>query len=387
MPEIAERMDGVGSGFAKFFAAPPPDVIRFTVGEPDFNTPAPIVEAAIQALRDHDTHYTLGPGRPDLLAALAERFNRFNGIPARPEDIVVTPGAKQALLYTWLSLSNPGDEVIILTPAWPSHETQVTFASLTPVLVATNPRDFHPDLAAIEAAITDRTRFILVNSPNNPTGATYTRAELEGIARLCVEHDLWLVSDEIYDTMVWTDEGHHSPASWDWAAANVITIGGFSKTWAMTGWRIGVMTGPSQVMAAVKQCQANAATHIPSFSMPAALAALGPEALAEVDGMLDEFRERRSLIMGLLDGIPQLSAPEPEGAFYAFVDVAGTGMTDLEFAQRAMDEARVQLIPGSLMPGGAGYVRISYATSREAITEGMERLRAWLARVAPLEAA
>ena len=384
MPAVADRMNGVGVGFAAYFTTPPPDVIRFTIGEPDFDTPPPIVTAATQALASGQTHYTRGQGSEALCSAIAQRLSRLHGIPVDPLDVVVTPGAKQALLYCWMALSNPGDEVILLTPAWPSHESQLELLELQPVHVQVWEENYHPDVAAIEAAITERTRFILLNSPNNPTGAVYGRAELEVIARLCVEHDLWLVSDEIYDTMVWTDEGHHSPAAWDWARERVMLVGGFSKTWAMTGWRLGWVTGPAQAMAAVKQLQANAVSHVPTFAMEAAQAALQVEGGPEVRAMLDAFVERRALVMERLDRIPQISCPEPEGAFYAFVDIRGSGMDSDTFAQRAMAEARVQLIPGHLIPGGEGFVRISYATDMATINEGFDRLERWLAEVVPL---
>ena len=362
-------------GFAPFLQPPGPEVVRWTVGEPGFDTPEEIVDAAIGELKRGRTKYTRGPGTMELCRSVASYLSLHHDIEASAEDIVVTPGAKQALLYSFLITTMPGDEAILLAPSWASYEPMLDFIGAVPVHVQVNMEDFHPDIEAIREAITDRTKMILINSPCNPTGAVFTPEEISEIVEVAVEHDLWIVSDEIYGRMVWVDWPHVSPATIPGGRERTIVVNGWSKSWAMTGMRVGFLTGPEEAVKAAMKSQANSASHIPTFMMEAARVALGCE--ESVEAFNKEYLKRREIMMSGLSSIPGIRVPEPEGAFYVFADVTGTGMTDIEFAEGAL-EAGVQLIPASLITGGSGFVRVSYAADEQAILEGLSRLKSWL---------
>ena len=375
MPRVSSRFEGLGVGFAPYLQPPGPGVIRWTVGEPGFDTPSPIIDTAISGLQNGKTKYTRGAGSMELCEAVSEYIRKHHGIEAPAEDIVVTPGAKQALLYSFLITTMPGDEAILLSPSWASYEPMLEFIGAKPVHVQVNMENFHPDLDGIRESITDKTTMILINSPCNPTGAVFTPEEIAAIVEIAVEHDLWIVSDEIYGRMVWVDWPHVSPSTLPGGRERTIVVNGWSKSWAMTGMRVGFLTGPSEAMRAAVKSQANSASHIPTFMMDAARVALECE-----DSVLEfneEYLKRREMMMDGLDSIPGIRVPEPEGAFYVFADVTGTGMSDVEFADGAL-EAGVQLIPASLITGGEGFVRVSYAADEDAIEEGLRRLRAWL---------
>jgi aspartate/methionine/tyrosine aminotransferase len=351
-------------------------VIRFTVGQPDFDTPLPVVEAAKAALDRGETAYTRTQGTPEVCQAVATHLSKTHGIETDANDVLISPGCKQALLYAMMATLDAGDEVLLLSPAWPSYDGMLKLLGAVPVHVPVKRENYHPDFDALKAAITNKTKAIMINSPNNPTGAVYTPEEIEQLVNLAIENDLWIVDDMIYATLVWQDYPYTSPATIAGGAERTITLGGWSKGWAMTGWRLGWITGPSDAMSAVKKINASAATHVATFLMPAATAALDLQ--EETAEMAKQFSERREVIHQLLCELPGIVVPKPEGAFYALCDVTGTGMSDVEFATRALQEAQVQLIPGSLMQGGEGLVRISYATSMENIREGCRRLSIWL---------
>ena len=376
MPNIPDHLVNLKGGFKAFLAPPPEDVVRLTVGEPAFDTPSPISEAAITAIQAGDTHYTRGEGRESLCAAWASHLRERWDIPVQDDGIVVTPGAKQALLYAIMVAAEPGDEVILMAPSWPTHVEQVELVGATPVLVKCERPSFHPNLDDVAAAITSRTSAILINSPNNPTGAVYTPEEMQGLVALAIKHDLWIISDEIYTELIWNDTEHVAPAAIEGAFERTMTVTGPSKTHAMTGWRVGIFAAPTPLAKVVGRLQGNTCSHIPTFLMPAAeVAAENWEAVAE---FRDDYVRRRALMMDLLNGIPSLTASEPEGAFYVMVDVTATGMDATTFAARAMDEAKVQVIPLESLPGGEGFVRLSYAAEDEVIKEGLKRLSEWL---------
>lgn len=375
MPKMNPNLDHVGSGFAAFLAPPGPEVIRFTVGQPDFDTPAPIVEAAKAALDRGETAYTRPQGSASLCSAVANHLKPF-AIDVLPDDVVVTPGCKQALLYGMLAVMAPGDDVLLLSPAWPSYDGMVKLAGANPIHVPVRRDNYHPDFEALERHVTPNTKAIIINSPNNPTGAVYTREETQRLVEFAIKHDLWILDDMIYSTLVWTDGGYTSPCAFEGGAERTITIGGWSKGWAMTGWRLGWIAGPSIVMGGVKKINVSAATHVPTFLMPAAEKAL--TLTDEIREMEAAFAERRTVIHEAFSSLPGVVAPEPEGAFYLLCDITATGMTDMEFATEALAEAQVQVIPGSLMEGGEGLIRVSYATSLDNIHEGVRRLRTWL---------
>ena len=376
VPNIPDHLVNLKGGFKAFLSPPPEGVVRLTVGEPAFDTPSDISEAAIKAIRDGDTHYTRGEGRESLCSSWASYLRDRWGIPVQDDGIVVTPGAKQALLYAMMVAAEPGDEVILMAPSWPTHVEQVELVGATPILVKCQQPSFHPNLDDVAAAITERTSAILINSPNNPTGAVYTREEIGGLVRLAVKHDLWIISDEIYAELIWNESEHVAPAALEGGFERTLTVVGPSKTHAMTGWRVGIFAAPTPVAKVVGRLQGNTCSHIPAFLMPAAeIAANNWDAVAEFRG---DYIRRRTLMMNLLNQIPILSASEPEGAFYIMVDVTATGMDATTFANRAMDEAKVQVIPLESLPGGEGFVRLSYAAEDEVIVEGVKRLGAWL---------
>lgn len=376
MPSFNKNINNVGVGFASFFSAPPPDVIRFTVGQPDFITPEKIRNRAIQSLENGETFYTRQPGSESLCESVANYLqNKFN-INTCMERILIAPGCKQTILYALMGLGNPGDEVMLLSPSWATYDAQITLLGMTPIHVPVRRDNYHPDFEAMENAITEKTTMILVNSPNNPTGAVYTPEEIKKIIDFAERNDLWILSDEIYATMTWVSWPHISPSTLPGGFERTIVIGGWSKSWAMTGWRLGFMTGPENAMEAIFKCHANAATHVPTFLMPAAELALSCQ--EEVDEMTRAFKERREIIIENLKGIRGIKVPNPEGAFYVLMDISETGMDDMTFAKRALEEARVHLIPGSLMKEGEGLIRISYATDIKNINEGCKRLKNWL---------
>lgn len=375
MPEVNRTLSDVGIGFASFLAPPGPEVIRFTVGQPDFDTPTPVVEAAKAALDRGETAYTRTQGSEELCRAVAEHLT-VHGIEADPNDVLISPGCKQAVLYGLMATLNAGDEVLLLSPAWPSYDGMVKLTGAVPVHVPVRKDNYHPNFDNLEAAVTPNTKAIMLNSPNNPTGAVYTEEETRRIVEFAIKHDLWIIDDMIYATLVWSDHPYTSPCTIPGGAERTITIGGWSKGWAMTGWRLGWITGPKVVMDGVKKINVSSATHVATFMMPAATIALSMN--EETATMAASFKQRCELIHGLLSELPGVVVPKPEGAFYAFCDITGTGMNDLEFAERALSEAKVQVIPGSLMDGGEGFVRISYATSPENIREGVHRLSTWL---------
>ena len=378
MPKISPAFSEIGRGFAAYLAPPEPDVIRFTVGQPDFDTPGVVVQSAVDALHRGETAYTRSQGSASLCEAVTNHLQTLE-INSDPEDVVITPGCKQALLYALMTTVTPGDEVLLLAPAWPSYDGMIRIFGGVPVHVPVSRPSYHPDFEALELSITERTKAIMLNSPNNPTGAVYTPDEVERIAASAEKHDLWIIDDMIYSTLVWAEHDYTSPINFDGGGNRTITVGGWSKGWAMTGWRMGWITGPPELMEAVKTCQTSAATHIPTFLMPAGEVALQLE--EETKEMADSFAMRRTVMHEGINKLPGVSAPQPEGAFYILADVSATGMADIEFADRALAEARVQLIPGSLMQGGEGLVRLSYATSLENIEEGIVRLSRWLREV------
>ena len=375
MPKLNPQLETVGSGFAAFLAPPGPEVIRFTVGQPDFETPGPVVEAAKLALDRGETAYTRPQGSEELCQAVAKHLTKFN-ISVEHEDVVITPGCKQALLYGMMATLSPGDEVLLLSPAWPSYDGMIRLLGATPIHVPVNRENYHPNMQNLEEHVSPKTKVIIINSPNNPAGAVYSREETRALVEFAVKHDLWILDDMIYSTLVWTEKGYTSPCEFAGGPERTITIGGWSKGWAMTGWRLGWIASTPEVMAGVKKINVSAATHVPTFLMPAAEVALGLE--SEVSIMADSFRERRSIVHEAFSSLPGVIVPEPEGAFYILCDVSGTGMTDIEFATEALEQAQVQVIPGSLMKGGEGLIRVSYATSAENIREGVRRLRHWL---------
>ena len=375
MPSVNSNIGDIGRGFAAFLAPPPEDVIRFTVGQPDFRTPQSVVDTAKKALDDGLHGYTRSQGSEEVCDAVATHLSKY-GLNVDPLDVVVSPGCKQSLLYAMMTCLNPGDEVILFSPAWPSYDGMLKLIGAVPIHVPVHRENYHPDIEATRSAITEKTKAIIINSPNNPTGAVYHPDEIEELVQIANEFDLWIFDDMIYSDLVYCEHPYVSPATFEGGHERTLTIGGWSKIWAMTGWRLGWITGPKEVMEGVKTCQASSASHVPTFLMGSGKVAL--ELTDEPRMFYEAFAERRNVFHSLLEELPGVKAPKPEGAFYILIDITGTGMDDIEFATRALEEAKVQVIPGSLMPGGEGLIRLSYGTGLEQIKEGCRRLKNWL---------
>ena len=375
MPSVNSNIGDIGRGFAAFLAPPPEDVIRFTVGQPDFRTPQSVVDRAKKALDDGLHGYTRSQGSEEVCDAVATHLSKY-GLNVDPLDVVISPGCKQSLLYAMMTCLNPGDEVILFSPAWPSYDGMLKLIGAVPIHVPVHRENYHPDIEATRSAITEKTKAIIINSPNNPTGAVYHPDEIEALVQIANEFDLWIFDDMIYSDLVYCEHPYVSPATFEGGHERTLTIGGWSKIWAMTGWRLGWITGPKEVMEGVKTCQASSASHVPTFLMGSGKVAL--ELTDEPRMFYEAFAERRNVFHALLEELPGVKAPKPEGAFYILIDITGTGMDDIEFATRALEEAKVQVIPGSLMPGGEGLIRLSYGTGLEQIKEGCRRLKNWL---------
>ena len=375
---------------AKAMKAAGVDVIGFGAGEPNFPTPDYVVEAAAEACRDPRNHrYTPTPGLPELREAIARKMLRDSGYEVTPEQVVVTNGGKQAVYEAFQILLNDGDEVIIPTPYWTSYPEAVKLAGGVPVEVfAGADRSFEPDIDAIEAARTDRTRAIIVTSPSNPTGAVWSRETIEAIGRWAVEHHVWVVSDEIYEHLNYDGArtayiGQVVPEVRD----QLIVLNGVAKTYAMTGWRVGWLVAPEPVAKAAAKLQGHMTSNVANVSQRAAIAAVGGD-LDAVYAMREAFDVRRKAIVAALNAIDGVHCPTPTGAFYAFADVSGllnrplgangsVATSSAELAAMLLDEAHVAAVPGEAF-GAPGYLRFSYALADDQLAEGMRRFQAWV---------
>ena len=375
---------------AKAMKAAGVDVIGFGAGEPNFPTPDYVVEAAAEACRDPRNHrYTPTPGLPELREAIARKMLRDSGYEVTPEQVVVTNGGKQAVYEAFQILLNDGDEVIIPTPYWTSYPEAVKLAGGVPVEVfAGADRSFEPDIDAIEAARTERTRAIIVTSPSNPTGAVWSRETIEAIGRWAVEHHVWVVSDEIYEHLNYDGArtayiGQVVPEVRD----QLIVLNGVAKTYAMTGWRVGWLVAPEPVAKAAAKLQGHMTSNVANVPQRAAIAAVGGD-LDAVYAMREAFDVRRKAIVAALNAIDGVHCPTPTGAFYAFADVSGllnrplgvngsVATSSAELAAMLLDEAHVAAVPGEAF-GAPGYLRFSYALADDQLAEGMRRFQAWV---------
>jgi len=349
-------------------------IISFTVGEPDFDTPKHIVEAAKKALDEGKTRYLNGPGLPELREAIAKRSKEENGIPCDSSNVLVTP-TKQAIFETIMATINPGDEMIMPDPAWVSYEPCVALAGGKAVPVVTKEESEWRVLPeAVAELITPKTKAILLNSPSNPCGSVATKEDIKGLADLAKDHNLLVFSDEVYEKIVFDGLKHHSIAAEPDMLDRTVTISGFSKTYAMTGWRLGWLVAPKPLFKAIGKIQQHSITHATTFAQYGGLAAL-TESQDCVNSMVKEFRERRDLIMKLMGEIPKLHCDAPKGAFYVFPRYDGD-MDSEQMALHLMDTAEIAVTGGGAF-GNAGekHLRISYATNKENIRAGMERLK------------
>jgi aminotransferase len=380
---LSDRVSGLKpSGIRKFFdiAAGMQDVISLGIGEPDFTTPETVMKAGIRSLKAGETHYTSNAGRLDLRQAVAANLGKLYGVSYDPADeLVITVGVSEALYLAATALLNPGDEVIIPTPCFVSYQAEVTLAGGVPVeLPGKLENNFDLDPAALATAITSRTRAILIGYPNNPTGAVASRRTLLEVARLAELHDLIVISDEIYDRLVYGVH-HICFAGLPGMQARTILLGGFSKAYAMTGWRIGYAAGPANLIKGLVRVHQYTVMSAPTTAQAAAVEALlhGESAVQQ---MVAEYDRRRRLIVSGLNQLG-LETFEPHGAFYAFPRVTVTGMDDEAFAEKLLQEERVAVVPGSSFgAGGAGFVRCSYATAYEKIKEALERMERFMRR-------
>ncbi|MCU1350252.1 MAG: aminotransferase class [Acidobacteria bacterium] len=359
------------------------DVVDFGPGEPDFATPRQIAEAGKRAIDQGFTKYTNAVGTKQLRDAIANRYNRRYGTKLNSDHVIAGNGGKQELFNLMLALVDAGDEVIIPSPYWVSFPDQVAFAGGTPVFAATDPANrFRPRLDEIAAATTERTRGIILNSPCNPTGAVVEEHELERIVDWCVARGLFLVFDETYEFFVYGDNRHSSAIRWfEEHPETIIVVNSMSKTYAMTGWRLGYAIGHPEIVAACGKIQSHSTSNPSSIAQVAALEALNADDSA-VRAMYEAYCERRDFIVPGINAIDGLFCPDPDGAFYIFPDVSsffgkGSIRDSQSFANYLLDEARVAVVPGSAF-GNDGFVRISYATSMDRIREGLKRIGAAL---------
>ncbi|MBS1723341.1 MAG: pyridoxal phosphate-dependent aminotransferase [Armatimonadetes bacterium] len=371
---------------AKELKAAGKDVVSLAAGEPDFDTPGSIVEAAKAAIDGGQTKYTPTPGTPQLRQAIVDKLARDNGIEAGIDQIVVSCGAKQSLFNSVMTLVDPGDEVVLFAPYWMTYVDQAEFAGGTVKVVQTDPRRaFVPEIADIEAALSPRTKVVVLNSPSNPSGAVFDRETLEWLARKAVQMGFWIVSDEIYEKLVY-GQRHVSVASLGGGILDqTVTVNGCSKSYAMTGWRIGYACAPKPVAKAMSSLQDQVTSNATSFAQAGAVAALSMDP-AETERMRMEFENRRDLVCSLLAEIPGVHLEVPRGAFYVLPDfsayLSGRISTDTELANFLLETALVATVPGSVF-GAPGHLRMSYAASGDDIRKGVARIAEALSKPSP----
>ncbi|KAF5416168.1 MAG: Aromatic-amino-acid aminotransferase 2 [Candidatus Methanogaster sp.] len=356
--KLASELEGMGN-----------DVITMSLGEPDFDTPEYICKSAFQSIRRGETHYTPAAGIPELRNAIAEKLHTENKLDAAPDQILVTPGAKQAIFQSVQAVLDEGDEAILLDPAWVSYDACIKYAGARTVWAPTDQDFMPPDIGAY---VTGKTKLIIINSPGNPSGAVFGKKHLKEIAEIAIDNDITVLSDEIYEKIIYGKK-HYSIGSFDGMHDQVITINGFSKSYAMTGWRLGYMAAPPDIVRAALKLQSHSVSHAASFVQHAGVTALRSDH-GSVDSMVAEFEARRDI---LVDGLKSLgfNCTTPAGAFYLFLDVTDYGGGD-SVAKRLLKEAYIAVTPGSAFgPGSSGFIRISYAASRERIYDALTRIK------------
>lgn len=384
---LASRMERVTPSLtlaidakAKAMRADGMDLCNFAVGEPDFDTPSHIVKAAQDALSAGKTRYGPAQGELKLRQLIASKIAQENGVPMTPDQVTVTNGGKHSLFNAILALIQPGDEVIIPAPYWVSYPDMVALAGGTSVVVETSlEQGFRMSPQQFAAAVTPQTRMLILNSPSNPTGAMYSREELEAIASIAVERGVVVLSDEIYESLSY-GKSHVSIASLnETIRAQTLISNGFAKGFAMTGWRVGYLAGPKAVIAAVNRIQGHSTSNVCTFAQYGAMAALEADKKC-VQTMLAAFTERRVFLCGELAKIPGIRFFEPDGAFYVFIDISAFGLSSIDFAERFLDEEKVAATPGVAF-GADRYIRFSFATDINTLRKGVERLARFVGRL------
>jgi aspartate/methionine/tyrosine aminotransferase len=378
----AERMSHIGQETAfevlvraRALESTGRSVVHLEIGEPDFDTPSHIVAAAQQALEEGYTHYGPGAGLPELRQAVARYLERWRGLSIDPARVVITPGGKPIMFFAILALVDPGDEVIYPDPGFPIYESMARFVGGRPVpMPLREERNFRFDPDEFRSLVTDRTRLIIINSPHNPTGSVLSRGDLAIIAEVARERNIVVLSDEIYSRLLYTGQ-HESIATLDGMLDRTIILDGWSKTWAMTGWRLGFGVFPSELVPHVERLISNSVSCTASFAQQAAIAALeGPQ--ESVARMLGEFTARRAAIVDGLNDLPGVRCLMPDGAFYAFPNITATGYASLDLADRLLQEAGVACLSGTAFGSqGEGFIRFSYANSLDNIREALGRMR------------
>jgi len=362
---------------AKALQAAGEDVCSFAAGEPDFDTPEHIKAAATTALREGKTKYAATPGIEPLRQAIADKYAAVYGLKFAASQVVVSPGGKFSCYLAMMAVLSPGDEIVIPAPYWVSYPEMAKLAGAVPRFVlAGDSTGFRLTAAQLEAAITPKTKMVVINSPSNPTGAVYSRAEMESIVAVAVRHNLYILSDEIYEHLVYDGVQVVAPATLSAeAAARTIIVSGFSKTYSMTGWRLGTLVAPAAITKAVSELQSQMSSNATTFAQYGALAALKqPELTATaLAAMLVAFDRRRRFLHEGLNKIPGIRCVLAEGAFYLFPNISSFGLSSQEFCARLLEKEKVAAVPGSAF-GAEGYLRLSYATSDAIIAKGLERI-------------
>jgi len=384
--ELSERIMGIKpsatlsiTSKAKAMKSEGIDVISFGAGEPDFDTPVYIKEAAKTAIDQGKTKYTISIGTLQLREAICNKLADFNNLEYKPEDIVVSNGAKHSLYNIFQAICNKDDEVVIISPYWVSYVEMVAVAGGKPVIVDALASDgFKVRLDNLAAALTDKTKAIIINSPLNPTGCVYTKEELKGIFNLLNGKGIRIISDEIYERLIYDNLECASIASLSQESKDAtIIVNGVSKTYSMTGWRIGYIASTDRALTkAIKNLQDHSSSNPSSISQEAALAAITKEDNS-IGEMKKEFEKRRDYMIKRIEAIDKISCVKPEGAFYCFVDVSEVNKNTLEFADKLLDDVKVAVVPGEGF-GAPGFIRLSFATSMENIKEGLDRIEKWL---------
>jgi aspartate aminotransferase len=385
---LAKRMERLGTetafevlARAKALEAEGRDIVHLEIGEPDFDTPRNIIDKAVEALRSGYTHYGPAAGMPDVRKVFAEHSARDRGIDVGPDNVVIVPGGKPIIYYPLTALIDPGDEVIYPNPGFPIYESVINFleGKAVPLKLAEE-KDFSFDIEDLRAAASDRTKLLIINSPQNPTGGMLSSDDLDAIAELAVKHDFWVLSDEIYSKIIY--EGtHDSISTRPGMLERTIILEGHSKTYAMTGWRLGYGIMPVELAAAVAKLQTNCTSCTAAFTQIAGAEALtGPQ--DEAEAMVAEFKVRRDLLVDGLNAIEGITCKKPRGAFYVFPNITGLGLTSKEVEVRLLDEFGVAALAGTSFGAfGEGYLRFSYANSQDNIRKALERFADFAATV------
>jgi len=369
---------------AKALKAEGMDVCSMAAGEPDFDTPKAIKDACIQALNESKVYYTPASGLPELRKLVAKKFTEENNIPCTFEQCVVAPGAKFSVFSAIAALCGPGDEVIIPAPFWLSYPEMVKTTGAKVVIIDTKAENnFELDPAELEAAVTDKTKLLILTTPSNPTGAVYSRSKLEAIANVAVKNNFMILADEIYEKLVYdADKPHISIASLSEDIRNLtITVNGCSKAYSMTGWRIGYLTAPLWLAKRIIAFQSHTTSNVTTFAQYGAIAALEGKANDDIEAMRQAFAKRRDLIYSLVSAIPGVKCLRPQGAFYLLCDISAFGMGSDEFCTRLLEEEKLAAIPCSSF-GADNMIRFSYACSEENIRQAAERLQKFTAKLA-----